>query len=157
MVLAPLSSSGASRTTRNEANPACFAPFLPPASNLRPLFQSVRWARCLFSGPIRAVTALSQIPACSSRNRSCKASSKLWAVQPKNRILLENHCLEGEVEGAIAAFADHCNQRWYHESFGNLNPADVYFGRGETTLADRRRINPQTIQNRRLTHQRQPA
>lgn len=65
--------------------------------------------------------------------------------------------MEGEVEGAIAAFADHCNRRRYHESFGNLTPGDVYFGRGGTILADRRRIKPQTIQNRRLTHQRQPA
>jgi hypothetical protein len=34
---------------------------------------------------------------------------------------------------------------------------DVYFGRGETILAERRRIKLQTIQNRRLNHQRQAA
>ncbi|ETD84169.1 transposase, partial [Rhodobacter capsulatus YW1] len=35
--------------------------------------------------------------------------------------------------------------------------ADVYFGRGETILAERTRIKQQTIQNRRLNHQRQAA
>jgi len=58
---------------------------------------------------------------------------------------------------AIAAFIDHYNNRRYHESIGNLTPADVYFGRGETILAERRHIKQKTIQDRRLNHQRQAA
>jgi transposase InsO family protein len=80
-----------------------------------------------------------------------------WHQTLKNRILLENYFLEGELEAAIAAFIDHYNHHRYHESIGNLNPADVYFGCGETILAERRRIKQQTIQNRRLNHQRQAA
>ena len=80
-----------------------------------------------------------------------------WHQTLKNRILLENYFLEGELEAAIAAFIDHYNNHRYHESIGNLTPADVYFGRGETILAERRRIKLQTIQNRRLNHQRQAA
>jgi transposase InsO family protein len=80
-----------------------------------------------------------------------------WHQTLKNRILLENYFLEGELEAAIAAFIDHYNNRRYHESIGNLTPADVYFGRGETILTERRRIKLQTIQNRRLNHQRQAA
>ncbi|MGL4438860.1 MAG: IS3 family transposase [Bosea sp. (in: a-proteobacteria)] len=80
-----------------------------------------------------------------------------WHQTLKNRILLENYFLEGELEAAIAAFIDHYNNRRYHESIGNLTPADVYFGRGETILAERRRIKQKTIQNRRLNHQRQAA
>ncbi|MCB6180076.1 integrase core domain-containing protein, partial [Rhodobacter sp. Har01] len=64
---------------------------------------------------------------------------------------------KGELETAIAAFIDHYNNHRCHESIGNLTPADVYFGRGETILAQRRRIKQQTIQNRRLNHQRQAA
>jgi transposase InsO family protein len=80
-----------------------------------------------------------------------------WHQTLKNRILLENYFFEGELEAAIAAFIDHYNNHRYHESIGNLTPADVYFGRGETILAERRRIKLQTIQNRRLNHQRQAA
>lgn len=80
-----------------------------------------------------------------------------WHQTLKNRVLLENYFFEGELEAAIAAFIDHYNNHRYHESIGNLTPADVYFGRGETILAERRRIKHQTIQNRRLNHQRQAA
>ena len=80
-----------------------------------------------------------------------------WHQTLKNRILLENYFLEGELEAAIAAFIDHYNNHRYHESIANLTPADVYFGRGETILAERRRIKHKTIQNRRLNHQRQAA
>ena len=75
----------------------------------------------------------------------------------KNRILLENYYLEGELEAAINAFVEHYNHRRYHESLGNLTPADVYFGRGPAILAEREKIKVQTIQNRRLIHQRQAA
>jgi hypothetical protein len=40
---------------------------------------------------------------------------------------------------------------------GHRQPADVYFGRGQTILIERERIKRQTIANRRLLHQRQAA
>ena len=43
------------------------------------------------------------------------------------------------------------NHRRYHESIGNLTPADVYFGRGQTILLQRERIKRQTIAQRRLS------
>jgi transposase InsO family protein len=49
------------------------------------------------------------------------------------------------------------NHRRYHESIGNLTPADVYFGRGQTILLQRERIKRQTIALRRLQYQRQAA
>jgi transposase InsO family protein len=42
--------------------------------------------------------------------------------------------LPGDLESRIDAFVDHYNHRRYHESLGNLTPADVYFGRGQTIL-----------------------
>ena len=80
-----------------------------------------------------------------------------WHQTLKNRILLENYFLKGELKAAIAAFIDHYNNHRYHESIANLTPADVYFGRGETILAERRRIKHKTIQNRRLNHHRKAA
>ena len=71
----------------------------------------------------------------------------------KNRILLENYLLPGDLEAQIAAFVDDYNHRRYHESIGNLTPADAYFGRGHIILAERERIKRQTIADRRLQHQ----
>ena len=80
-----------------------------------------------------------------------------WHQTLKNRILLEHYFFEGELEAAIAAFIDHYNNHRYHESIGNLTAADVYFGHGETILAERRRLKQKTIQNCRLNHRRQAA
>ena len=80
-----------------------------------------------------------------------------WHQTLKNRILLENYYLPGNLEAQIAAFIEHYNQRRYHESLRNLTPADVYFGRGQTILLDRERIKRTTIQNRRLQHQKHAA
>jgi putative transposase len=72
----------------------------------------------------------------------------------KNRILLENYYLPGDLETQIAAFVDHYNHRRYHESLENLTPADVYFGRGQAILLERARIKRNTITQRRLLHQK---
>ena len=80
-----------------------------------------------------------------------------WHQTLKNRILLDNSYLPGDLEQRIAAFVTHYNHDRYHESLENLTPADVYFGRGQTILDERNRIKRQTIANRRLQHQLQAA
>ncbi len=80
-----------------------------------------------------------------------------WHQTLKNRILLENYYLPGDLEAQIEAFVADYNHRRCHESINNLTPADVYFGRGQTILLQRERIKRQTIAQRRLHHQRQAA
>ena len=80
-----------------------------------------------------------------------------WHQTLKNRILLENYYLPGDLQAAIERFVEHYNHRRYHESLNNLTPADVYFGRGHTILLERERIKLQTIQRRRLMHQQKAA
>jgi transposase InsO family protein len=80
-----------------------------------------------------------------------------WHQTLKNRILLENYYLPGDLEARIGDFVAHYNYLRYHESIANLTPADVYFGRGQTILLERERIKRQTIQNRRLHHRGQAA
>src|SRR5271170_82553 len=80
-----------------------------------------------------------------------------WHQTLKNRILLENYYLPGDLEAQINAFVAYYNHRRYHESIDNLTPADVYFGRGQTILLERERIKRKTIQNRRLLHNKQAA
>ena len=76
-----------------------------------------------------------------------------WHQTLKNRILLENYYLPGDLQARIDTFVYHYNHRRYHESLDNLTPADVYFGRRQTILLERERIKRATIQNRRLQHQ----
>ena len=80
-----------------------------------------------------------------------------WHQTLKNRILLENYYLPGDLEAQIGAFVADYNHLRYHESLGNLTPADVYFGRGQTILIERERIKRRTITNRRLLHRQQAA
>ncbi|WP_408906323.1 IS3 family transposase [Muricoccus nepalensis] len=80
-----------------------------------------------------------------------------WHQTLKNRILLEHYLLPGHLEAQIEAFVAHYNHQRYHESLQNLTPADVYLGRGQTILLERERIKRQTIQQRRLLHQRRAA
>ena len=82
----------------------------------------------------------------------CAELAGLTSQTLKNRILLENYYLPGDLEANIEKFVDHYNHRRYHESLSNLTPADVYFGRGQTILMERERIKRQTMQNRRLIH-----
>lgn len=80
-----------------------------------------------------------------------------WHQTLKNRILLENYYLPGDLSQQIDAFVDHYNHRRYHESLQNLTPADVYLGRGQTILKQRERIKRKTIETRRLLHRKSAA
>jgi transposase InsO family protein len=76
-----------------------------------------------------------------------------WHQTMKNRVLLENYYLPGDLERQISAFVDHYNNNRYHESLNNLTPTDVYHGRGAKILKMREKIKKQTIRKRRLQHQ----
>ena len=80
-----------------------------------------------------------------------------WHQTLKNHILLENYYLPGALEQAIGGFIDHYNHHRYHESLGNLTPADVYFGRAESILRRRKEIKRNTIEKRRLLHRQTAA
>jgi len=75
-----------------------------------------------------------------------------WHQTLKNRILLENYFLPGDLESQIEAFVEHYNHRRYHESLYNVTPADAYFGRTASIFKHRERIKRKTIQHRRLLH-----
>ena len=60
-----------------------------------------------------------------------------WHQTLKNRILLENYYLEGDLENQISTFVSYYNNHRYHESIGNVTPSDAYFGR-HTAIIERR-------------------
>ena len=80
-----------------------------------------------------------------------------WHQTLKNRILLENYFLPGDLEIQIEAFVEHYNHQRYHESLDNVTPADAYFGRAQTIIKQRERIKRQTIEHRRLQHRKLAA
>ena len=80
-----------------------------------------------------------------------------WHQTMKNRLLLENYFLPGDLERQIGAFVDYYNNRRYHESLGNLTPSDVYHGRAAKILKMREETKKQTIHKRRLQHQNAAA
>lgn len=80
-----------------------------------------------------------------------------WHQTLKNRILLENYFLPGDLEAQIEAFVDHYNHRRYHKSINNVTPADVYFGRDKAILKQRERIKRKTLEARRLHHRQRAA
>ncbi len=54
-------------------------------------------------------------------------------------------------------FVEHDNHTRYHESLWNLTPADVYFGRGQAILSQRRTTKEKTMKQRRLINQKRAA
>jgi transposase InsO family protein len=80
-----------------------------------------------------------------------------WHQTMKNRVLLEHYFLPGDLERQIGAFVEYYNNQRYHESLGNLTPADVYFGRADQILKQREEIKQKTMIKRRLRHQTENA
>lgn len=78
-----------------------------------------------------------------------------WHQTLKNRILLENYYLPGDLENKIGEFIEYYNHERYHESLKNVTPADAYFGRAPAILKRREKIKQKTIAKRRLIHQNQ--
>lgn len=71
----------------------------------------------------------------------------------KNVIKLENYYFPDDLRANIEAFVDYYNNHRYHESLGNVTPADVYFGRQKQVLIRRKEIKIETIKERRKMNQ----
>ncbi|HCJ23117.1 MAG TPA: IS3 family transposase [Erythrobacter sp.] len=80
-----------------------------------------------------------------------------WHQTLKNRVLLENYFLPGDLEQQIEAFVEHYNHQRYHESLDNVTPADAYFGRAPAIIKRRERIKRKTLEHRRLQHRKLAA
>ena len=80
-----------------------------------------------------------------------------WHRTMKDKILLEHYYMPSELESRISEFINHYNTRRYHESLNNLTPEDVWLGRGETILEQRRRIKAKTMTLRKQLYWQQKA
>jgi putative transposase len=75
-----------------------------------------------------------------------------WHRYMKNRILLENYYLPGELQERLQQFVHYYNHERYHESLDNLTPADVFYGKGDAILNKRREIKEATMAMRKQLH-----
>lgn len=107
--------------------------------------------------PNRAAIGTSNTPQ-APHHLQTQGKIERWHQTLKNRVLSENYYLPGYLENQIDAFVKNYNHQRYHESLGNVTTADVYFGRAKAIKGDGETASKkQTIQNRRLNHQRQAA
>jgi len=75
-----------------------------------------------------------------------------WHRTMKDRILLEHYYMPGDLRQKIETFVTHYNTRRYHESLNNLTPEDVWLGRGQSILDQRRKIKEETLNLRKQLH-----
>lgn len=75
----------------------------------------------------------------------------------ENRLVKQSHIPLKHTLAEIDAFACSYNHHRYHECLGNLIPADVNLGRGQSILREKENIKRQTFEQRRLQHQQQAA
>jgi putative transposase len=71
----------------------------------------------------------------------------------KNVVKLENYYYPDELRNRLAEFVNFYNNHRYHESLGNVTPADVYFGRQKQIFNRRKQIKIETIKERRKMNQ----
>jgi len=62
----------------------------------------------------------------------------------KEKLTLIVHASPEAFDRALEAFRHWYNYEHYHESIGNLHPADVYFGRADAILEQRKQLKEQT-------------
>jgi len=72
----------------------------------------------------------------------------------KNVVKLHHYYMPEELEAALKDFVEYYNHQRYHESLQNLTPADVYTGRGEMILHERKRIKMETLKQRKLNYEK---
>ena len=80
-----------------------------------------------------------------------------WHRTLKDRILLENYYLPGDLERQLRDFVNHYNTRRYHESLNNLTPECVFTGQNIAVLKKRSQIKRETLALRKKLHAQRRA
>lgn len=82
---------------------------------------------------------------------------KRWHRTMKDKILLDNYYLPGDLECQPSEFITNYNTRRHHKSINNLTPEDVWLGRGQSILEQRRKTKENTMKLRKQLYWKQKA
>lgn len=72
----------------------------------------------------------------------------------KNVVKLDNYFSPGQLEEKLNEFVQYYNYARYHESLNNLTPAEVYFGKAEKKLNQRKQTKIKTLKARKKQNQK---
>lgn len=109
---------------------------------------------CYVSSELRSWLKDNKVPHTRGKPYHPQTQGKIerWHRTLKDRILLENHYLPGDLERQLDDFITHYNQRRYHESLNNLTPACVFTGQAHAVLKKRNDIKLKTLALRKKLH-----
>jgi putative transposase len=85
---------------------------------------------------------------CSPHHPQTNGKIERFHEPLKRRLNLLVYTTPGSLRRAMADFIDFYNHRRYHEGIGNVAPADVYYGRRDRILEQRRALKKATIVER---------
>ena len=77
-------------------------------------------------------------------HRQTQGKIERWHHTLQHRTLLENYYLPSDLDNQISACVEHYHNQRYHESIGNVTPADTYFGRHTASIEKRNKIKQLT-------------
>ena len=72
----------------------------------------------------------------------------------KNVVKLDNYFSPGQLEEKLKEFVHYYNNKRYHEALNNLTPAEVYFGKAERKLRQRKQAKIKTLNARKKQYQK---
>ena len=85
---------------------------------------------------------------CSPHHPQTNGKIERFHETLKRRLNLLVYTSPSSLRRAMADFIDFYNHRRYHEGVGNVTPADVYYGRRDQILEQRRVLKRATIMER---------
>ncbi len=114
---------------------------------------------CYIGGELKTYLKQAQMQHTRGRPYHPMTQGKIerWHRSMKNVVKLENYYSPWELERAIARFVAYYNERRYHESLGNVTPADMYDGRQQQIIERRERTKRRTLARRRRENLRNAA
>lgn len=72
----------------------------------------------------------------------------------KNVVKLDNYFSPGQLEEKLKEFVYYYNNKRYHEALNNLTPAEVYFGKAERKLKQRKMAKIKTLKARKKQYRK---